>query len=168
MQSAGKDVPNCVSRTQPSSMLMGHMRCWKSWIGQQDKPSRHLVLNGSSRGVPKQWIHRWLQRCQNCLRECLDESYSTQIAYLAKNVVQGLPYVVRNLLQLPMHSREKNNCFPEVKESLLLIACWTSAVKIFGEIAHCWTGHSGQAKVLNLQSFRSVLYPIRGQCRFLL
>ena len=25
--------------------------------------SRHLVLNGLSRGAPKQWIHRWPQRC---------------------------------------------------------------------------------------------------------
>ena len=46
------------------------------WCGRhvvvlaQDKPSRQLVLNGFSRGAPKQRILRWPHRCQNRDRGC--------------------------------------------------------------------------------------------------
>ena len=62
--------------------------------------------NRFSRGAPKQWTHRWLQRCQNCLRGCPGEPYSTGSAYSAKNDVVGLPSAGKNPLQLPMDSRE--------------------------------------------------------------
>ena len=82
--SAGADVPNFLSRIQPFSTYTDQMRSWRNWIGLQDKPSRQLVLNGFSRRVPKQWIHRWQRRCQSCLPECPAVSYSTQAAYSAK------------------------------------------------------------------------------------
>ena len=43
--------------------------------------------------------------------KCPGESYSTGIAFSAKNDVDGLPHAVNNPLQLPMDSREETN-FP--------------------------------------------------------
>ena len=108
------------------------MRYWRIWTGLHDTPSRHLVLNGFSRGVPKKWRHRWQQRCQRCLRECLVVSNSTETACSAKHDVQGLPYAVQNPLQLPMDSREGSNVPFNPMTRILLMAYWTSAVMFSG------------------------------------
>ena len=142
------------------------MRYWRNWIGLQVKPSRQLVLNGFSRRIPKQWIHRWQQRCQICLRECPGELYSTQTAYAAENDVEGLPYAEKNPLQLPMDSREGSfvslSPMTRIFKSVLNICSHN-----LWKTAHSRACQSGQHQVLKLQSFWSVLDPIRGQCRFL-
>ena len=152
----GADVPSLPSRTQPLSTHADQMRCWKRWIVPQDNPSRQWVLNGFSRGAPRQWIHRWPQRCQNRHRGCPEATCSTGSAQSAKKmtsnrrtakcgekcaaIADGFPWRII--------------CCSGPKDSHLLIACWTPA------------RHGGQRKVLKLQSFRSVLNPIRGQCCF--
>ena len=75
-----------------------------------------LVLNGFSRGAPRQRIHRWPQRHQNrdrgCLevthstRGCLEVTYSTGSAHSTTNDVEELPFVEKNPMQLPLDSRE--------------------------------------------------------------
>ena len=111
----------------------------------QEKPSRHLVLNGFSRGAPRQWIHRWPQRCQNCHRGCLEATYSTGNAYSARNDVEGLPYAEKNPLQLQMNSREGVNCFPEPKDLHLLVALWTSAVRFSSKLPRQKKGRSSSS-----------------------
>ena len=70
------------------------------------KPSRQLVLNAFSTGAPKQWIHRWPQRCRNCHRGCPGESTAINLHIRQKNDDERLPYAGKNPLQLPMGSRE--------------------------------------------------------------
>ena len=133
------------------------MRYWKSGIGLQDKPSRQLVLTWFSKWVPKQWVHRWQHICQSCLREYPVESCSTGTPYSAKHDVVGLTYAVRNPLQLPMDSPWRINCFPDPNDSHMSMACWTSAVVLFG-----WLRTGGPVKVANARfwSFNSSGRPL--------
>ena len=62
-----------------------------------------------------QWIHRWLRRCQNRDRGCPEVTYSIGSAHSAKTDVEGLPYVGKLPLQLPMDSGEGSIVSPSLK-----------------------------------------------------
>ena len=115
-------------------MFAGQICCWKSWIGLQDKPSRQWVLNGFSRGVPKQWIHRWPQRCRNFYRGCPEVACSTRNAYSTKKWRLRTVICGEKSFVISDGFPWRTNCFAELKDSHLLIACWTSALIFFGKL----------------------------------
>ena len=120
-------------------------------------------MNGFSKGAPKQWIHRQPQRCQNRQRGCLEATYSTGSAYSAKKDVEGLPYAVKNPLQLLMDSR--GGSIVSLRPKTRICQWHTEHLQsYFRKAAHSRACHSGQCKVLKLQNFRSVLDPIHSQC----
>ena len=156
----GADVPSLPPRTLPLFTHAGQMRCWASRIGLQDKPSRQLVLNGSSRGAPKQWIHRWPQRCQNRHWGCSEVTYSTESAHSAKNDVERLPYAGKNPLQVPM----RINCLVSPKFRICSLRSGRLQSDFPEKLPVDRPVLVGQRKVLNLQPFGSVLDPFRGRC----
>ena len=114
----------------------GQMRCWKNWIGLQDKnkTSRHLVLKGFSRGAPKQWIRRWLQRCQNRHWGCPEVTCNNGKAYSAKEWRRRTAICGEIFAAIADGFPWRINCCPGPKALHLSTACWTSAVRSFGKL----------------------------------
>ena len=100
---------------QPLFTHAGQMRCSKSRTRPQDKPSRQLVLNGCSRGAPKQSM---AAKMSNRHRECPEATYNTGNAYSAQDDVEGLPCAGKNLVQLPMTRRRDEALSLDVRETV--------------------------------------------------
>ena len=143
------------------------MRCWRSWIGLQDKPSRQLVLNGSSSGTPKQWNHCWQQRCQNYHRGALKQHTALEVHIWRRFLKRRRTAICEDTsLAIPV----EDQLWPWAQR-LAFVNCVLDVCSSFlGELlnAQRQACQGGQCEVLKLHPVRSVLDPIRGQHCFLL
>ena len=135
VSSVEADVPNLLSEQNHCPLTRVKCGAEKVELGYKTNPHANWSWNGVSSGAPRQWIHRWPQRCQNRNRGCLEVTYRTGNTHSAKTDVEGLPCAGTSPLQLPTDSREGSiNSLPESKGSHLSIAQWASAVRFSGKL----------------------------------
>ena len=111
------------------------VKCGTEKVEFSFRTNRHakLVFNGFSRGAPRQWIHRWPQRCRK--RHWVPWSNMQHWKCIfGKKWRRRTAICGENFAAISDRFPWRINCCPGPKDSHLLVACWTSAVPFFGKL----------------------------------
>ena len=111
---------------------------------------------GYRTGFSEEHPSRFTTGCKyvkNRHRRCPEITCNIGNAHLAKKDVKRLPFSARNPLQVPMDSRERSIVSLSSKIRILLIACWTSAIRFQNRLLNTGPARVANAKFLKPQPF---------------